>query len=337
MSNDVGVGLIGCGGMGSHHARNLASIEGARLRGVSDVRLEVAEKLQKEVGAEYATAEPRKLLDDDAVDVVLICTHHDMHTPLCVEAAEAGKHIFVEKPLALTIAACEEVEAAVVRTGVKLMVGFQARFSPFIAKLKETVPEPLVIVGQLVDPRWGDESWANDPIKGGGNVLSQGCHLFDAMCWLAGAEPVVVHAEGGNFTHPKIPEITDSVVATIRYANGCVASAIVGDFGAPALAGKAFYEIFGGTRTATLYGYYSTPAMKFWGIQPTEFTMNDLPQEYRNSSAAHGYIDEMKALIDWVGKGVDPMNAAKVKDGVRATKLGVKAIESIKTGQPQRL
>ena len=120
-----------------------------------------------------------------------------------------------------------------------------------------------MIVGQLVDPRWGDESWANDPIEGGGNVLSQGCHLFDAMYWLAGAEPVTIHAEGGNLTHPKIPEITDSVVATIRFANGCVASAINGDFGTPALAGKAFYELFGETNTATLYSYYGTPAIKF--------------------------------------------------------------------------
>lgn len=137
-------------------------------------------------------------------------------------------------------------------------------------------------------------------------------------------------------THPKIPEITDSVVATIRFANGCVASAINGDFGAPALAGKAFYELFGGTKTATLCGYYGMPAIKFWGVEPADFTMDDLPSDYRNSSAAHGYVSEMQALIDWVGKDINPVNAAKVKDGLRATKIGIKAIEAIKTGHPQR-
>jgi myo-inositol 2-dehydrogenase/D-chiro-inositol 1-dehydrogenase len=337
MSDKVGVGIIGCGGMGSHHARNLAQIEDAHLRGFADVRLEAAQKLQSEFGGDYCTTDPQDFFNDDQVDVVLVCTHHDLHVPLSIQAAEAGKHIFVEKPLALTIEACEEIKDAVERAGVKLMAGFQARFSPFIAKLKETIPEPLVVVGQLVDPRWGDESWANDPIEGGGNVLSQGCHMFDAMCWLAGAEPVTIYAEGGNLTHPKIPEITDSVVATIRFANGCIASAINGDFGAPALAGKAFYELFGGSKTATLYGYYGLPAIKFWGVEPAEFTMEDLPPEFQNSSAAHGYIDEMKALIDWVGKGIDPVNAAKVEDGLRATKLGIKAIEAIKTGQPQQL
>ncbi len=337
MSDKVGVGIIGCGGMGGHHARSLSDIEGAHLRGFADVRQEAAQKLQSEFGCDYCTTDTQTLFNDDQIDVVLICTHHDLHVPLAIQAAEAGKQIFVEKPLALTVKACEQIEATVERAGVKLMVGFQARFSPFITKLKEVIPEPLVIVGQLVDSRWGDNSWANHPVEGGGNILSQGCHLFDAMSWLAGAEPVTVYAEGGNFTHPKISEITDSIVATIRFANGCVTSAINGDFGAPALAGKAFYELFGGTKTATLYDYYGTPAIKFWGVEPAEFTIDDLPPDYRNSSAAHGYVDQMQALIDWVGKGIDPVNAAKVKDGVRATKIGVKAIESIKTGQPQRL
>ena len=337
MSDKVGVGIIGCGGMGSHHAPNLAKIEGVHLRGFADLRVEAAQKLQSEVGCDYCTTDARDLFNDDQVDLVLICTHHDLHLPLALQAADAGKQIFVEKPLALTIEACEQIEHAVERAGVELMVGFQARFSPFIAKLKAVIPEPLVIVGQLVDPRWGDTSWANHPIEGGGNVLSQGCHLFDAMYWLAGDEPVTIYAEGGNFTHPKIPEITDSVVATIRFANGCVGSAIIGDFGAPALVGKAFYELFGGTKTATLHGYYGTPSIRCWGVEPAEFTIDNLPSEARNSSAAHGYVDEMEALIDWVGNGVEPANAAKVKDGTRATKLGIKAIEAIKTGQSQGL
>ena len=64
--------------------------------------------------------------------------------------------------------------------------------------------------------------------------------------------------------------------------------------------------------------------------------MDDLPSAYRNSSAAHGYVDEMRALIGWVGKDIDPVDAVKVKDGTRVTKIGIKAIESIKTGQPQQ-
>lgn len=338
MSEKVGIGIIGCGGMGRHHASNLANIEDVGVRGYADIREEAAESLMKEFGGDFCTADANEFFDDHRIDVVLICTHHHLHKPFALEAAKAGKHIFVEKPLALTIEDCKEIEEAVESAGVKLMVGFQARFSPFMHKLKEIIPNPLVTFGQLVDPRWGDNSWANDPVEGGGNVLSQGCHLFDMMYWFAESEPVTIFAEGGNFTHPKIPQITDSVVATIQYENSTVGNVVVGDFGKPALAGKSFYELFGGEVTGTLYGYYSENlAIKFWGAEIDSFTMEDLPEEQRNSSFAHGYVDEMQALIDWVGKDIDPAKAAKVKDGTRATTLAIKAIEAIETGKPQSL
>jgi len=196
MSKKVGVGLIGCGGMGRHHAADLANIENVGVRGYADIRQEAAEATMREFGGDFYTTDANKFFDDDRIDVVLICTHHHLHKPYAVEAAKAGKHIFVEKPLALTIEECKEIEEAVESAGVKLMVGFQARFSPFVDKLKETIPKPLVTFGQLVDPRWGDSSWANDPIEGGGNVLSQGCHLFDMMYWLNESEPVTIFAEG---------------------------------------------------------------------------------------------------------------------------------------------
>lgn len=338
MQDRINIGVIGCGGMCRTHMRNLSKIPEAYLKGYADARPEAAQAFLSEYGGEYATQDPRKIFDDKDIQLVLICTHHDAHGPLAIEAAKAGKHIFVEKPLTLTIEGCQQVEAAVEAFKVKLMMGFQARFSPFTSKLKELVPKPLVTVGQLVDPRWGDESWANDPIKGGGNVLSQGCHLFDLVYWLNESEPVSIYAEGGNFHHPKL-NIIDSVVTTIRFANSSVASVTIGDFGASPYTGKAFYELFDGKRSATLYRYYSEPAIKAWGadITVTDFGINDLPEDQRQSQTAHGYVAEMQALIDWVLKNIDPIQAAKAKDGTRATALGIKAIESIKTGTPQAI
>jgi predicted dehydrogenase len=332
----VSIGIIGCGGMGKTHARNLAKLPGVRIRGYADPRLETAEALRQECGGEVVVPEAERLLEDREVDLVFVCTHHHLHEPLCVAAAQAGKHVFVEKPLALTIEACEAVQQAVESAGVKLMVGFQARFSPFVEKMKELVPRPMVTVGQLVDPRWGDTSWANDPVEGGGNVLSQGCHLFDMMYWLNESEPVLIHAEGGNFHHPRIP-ITDGIVATLRYANGAVGSAINGDFGAPALAGKAFYELFGGDRTVTLARYYGEPELHGWKTELERMTVADLPPELQSHNGAHGYPQMVNAMIAWVADGTEPRQAAKARDGVRATAMGVKAIESIRTGQPQKL
>ncbi|MCS6858983.1 MAG: Gfo/Idh/MocA family oxidoreductase [Abditibacteriales bacterium] len=338
MADTLGVAIIGCGGMGRTHARLLAPQEDVHLRALVDVRLEAARALQEEVKAEYTTEDLERVLSDAGVDAVLICTHHHLHRPMCVAAAQAKKNIFVEKPLALTVEDCQAIRDAVNGAGVKLMVGFQARYSPFLLKLKEVIGAPLVIISQLIDPRWDDASWANDPIEGGGNVLSQGCHCFDATCFLAGSEPVSIYAQGGNFTHPNIPQITDSVACVIRFANGAVASVTIGDFGKPALMGKAAYQLFAGDRTGTLWNYYERePQIKFWGVQPEAFTMDDLPETLRHAHGAHGYTQQMRAMVDWFAYDVDPVNAAKVDDGVRATQLGVLAIEAIRTGQAQPL
>ena len=335
MADKVGIAIVGCGGMGRTHARNLAKFEDVHLRYLVDVREEAALALQKEVNAESVASDFEKVLNDKSVDVVLICTHHHLHAPMSIAAAQAGKNVFCEKPLALTIEDCENVASAVEAAGIKFMGGFQVRFSPFLLKLKEVVPQPWVTIAHIIDPKWGESSWANDPVEGGGNVLSQGCHCFDATCFLNDAEPVSIYAGGGNFHHPTLP-ITDTVACTLRFANGSVANVTIGDFGKPALLGKSGYQVFAGNVTAALFNLHGEPEVRLWGAEPERLTMSDLPG-CEDSLVAHGYPQEMRALIDWVGKDIEPTNAAMVSDAVLATTLGIKAIESIKTGQPQSL
>jgi len=333
MKDQISVAIFGCGNMGSTHARKLAKMNNVRLRYLVDVNEESAIRLKKELDAELTSSDYRKALDDKEVDIVIICTHHHLHAPMSIASAQAGKHIFCEKPLALTMEDCLAITEAVEKAGVKFMMGFQARFSPFVLKLKEVVPHPWVIIAQLIDPKWGESIWANDPIEGGGNVLSQGCHCFDVTCFLSGSKPVSIYAEGGNFHHPSLP-IIDSVACTLRFENGSVANVTVGDFGNPALMGKSAYQVFAGSVTATLFKYYNEPEVRLWGKEPSRITIDDLPG-CNDSHIAHGYTQQIQALIDWVSKDIDPVNAAKVRDGMLATELALKAFESIKTHQPQ--
>src|SRR5690606_9491092 len=151
------------------------------------------------------------------------CTRHDSHAALAIAAAKAGKHILIEKPLALSIEDCEAVAEAVEKTGVTLMPAFKMRYYPLIRRAKEFIPEPMLVVGQLMDNRWADESWTQDPVQGGANVHSQGCHMADLIRFLAGSEPTEIWAAGGAFTHPGHPCI-DHCVASIRFHNGRAAS-----------------------------------------------------------------------------------------------------------------
>jgi predicted dehydrogenase len=335
MKDKIGVAIFGCGNMGSTHARRLARMGNIRLRYLVDSYEESAIKLQKELDAELTASDFRKALDDKEVDLVLICTHHHLHAPMSIASAQAGKHIFCEKPLALTMGDCLGIADAVEKNNTKFMMGFQARFSPFVLKLKEVVPKPWITIAQLIDPKWGEDIWANDPIEGGGNVLSQGCHCFDTTCFLNDSKPVSIYAEGGNYHHPSI-SIIDSVACTLRFENGSVANVTIGDFGNPALMGKSAYQVFAGNVTATLSKYYNEPEVHLWGAEPAKITVDDI-QGCNDTYVAHGYTQQIQAMIDWVGKDTDPGNAAKVRDGVLATELALKAFESIKTHQPQAL
>ena len=174
--SDVKLGLIGCGHLGKVHADCIATIAGAEFVAYADVVEKAAKGLLDQFGGEYATADSDKILGDDSVDAVYICTRHDSHAPLAIAAAKAGKHILIEKPLALTMEDCEAVAEAVEQAGVYLMPAFKMRYYPLVQMAKEFIPEPQVMVGQMMDNRWGDSNWAQDPVQGGANVHSQGCH-----------------------------------------------------------------------------------------------------------------------------------------------------------------
>ena len=122
-------------------------------------------------------------IEDPRIQAVVIATHHDSHPDYAVMAANAGKHILIEKPLALTVAEARRIVEAVAANDVQLMVGFQARFAPLVTRAKAFIPQSLVSTGQMIDPRWSESSWAQSPDRGGANVISQGVHTFDLLSY----------------------------------------------------------------------------------------------------------------------------------------------------------
>ena len=186
-------------------------------------------------------------------------------------------------------------------------------------------------MGQRIDPRWSDTSWAQDPVTGGGNVLSQGVHMFDLLSYLAGDEPVALHAEGGTFTHdPATTQVIDSVVATIRFAGGAVASVNIGDFGPSDWAGRAFCQLFDAAGlSATIYRYFEGVQIARRG-EARDVTVADLTLAERADLL--GYAAEIKEFVACARENRPPKIGAGVKDGTRATRLALAAFESIRTG-----
>ena len=322
-AGELRFGLIGCGALGAVHADCVSQVDGARFTAYADTRPAAAERLLAKYGGDYATADVSRLLDDPALDAVYVCTHHDSHAPLAIAAAQAGKHVLVEKPLSLSVEECRAVAAAIEEAGVRLMPAFKMRYYPLLQEAREFVPEPQVIVGQMMDDRWRDDAWAQDPVRGGANVYSQGCHTTDVIRWMARSEPEQLWAAGGAMTHPGHPRI-DQCVASIRFASGAVASWIQGDAAMGRMTGKFFLQLFGGGRSVQIYDRFKAA------------TFSDGRREWTERvDREEGFLLENREFVAALRDGRAPeVNAA---DGIQATRMVLAADRAIRTGQAQRL
>ncbi len=320
---DIRLGLIGCGGLGRVHAECVSKIDGARFVAYADINEEAAKSALDTFGGDYSTTDSGRIFADDGIDAVYICTRHDSHAPLAIAAARAGKHILIEKPLALSMDDCEAVARAVEDSGVTLMPAFKMRFYPLIRMAHEFIPQPQVLVGQMMDARWGDDAWAQDPVQGGANVHSQGCHTTDILRFLSGSEPVAVWAAGGTLTHPGHPCI-DQCTASIRFANGHCASWIQGDAALGQFTSKFFFELFGGGRSVQLYDRLKKATFfdgeKTWTEERTE---------------EEGFQLENEEFISALREGRKPSLSAH--DGIQATRIVLAADKAIRTGEVQKL
>lgn len=321
MTHTIQLALIGCGQLGRIHAECIAKIEDARFSAYADVHLKAAEKLREEFGGDYATEDLDRIFNDPNIRAVHVCTQHDSHAELCIRAARAGKHVLVEKPLALNLADCEAIAEAVHESGVILMPAFKMRYYPLVMKAREFIPKPQVLVGQMMDGPWSDGIWAQDPIKGGANVHAQGCHTTDILRFLAGSEPDQLWATGGTMTHPGHPCL-DQCVASIRFANGAVASWIQGDAGVGMFTSKFFLELFCQGKSVQLHDRLKKAVF---------FDGKERWTEERDEE--EGFLLENREFISAIREDRAP--ALSVQDGIQATRMVLAADRSVRTGLVQ--
>lgn len=229
----VQVGLIGAGWMGAYHARSLAEkIPGAALAAIADPAVEPATKLAAELGVSNVTTDPADLLADPDIDAVVIAGPARFHAQLSIDAARAGKHVFCEKPGALTLEELAQVEEAVAAAGVHWQIGFNRRYAAdFLASRRDieagTVGTPQLLRSVTRDPGNGSIPHAAR-IPQWTIFLETLIHDFDALNWYnPTAEPVSVHVTADALVEPSFKDagFLDTAVVTVRYSNGAIAVA----------------------------------------------------------------------------------------------------------------
>lgn len=220
----LGVGILGAGFFGAYHARAVAAVPDARLVAVCADEMPLAEAFAAEHrGKPYG--DHRALLDDKSVDAVAITAPHHLHCELTVAALQAGKHVLLEKPMALSVAECSRIIAAAETSRCKLMVGQIMHFvRPCL------VARAILDRGELGKPITGSSSlmktwmesnrrgWHLDPSTGGGMLMTAGIHALDQLVWLMDGRVGSISAAIGTSFHEQ--EADDSAMMLLRFTDG---------------------------------------------------------------------------------------------------------------------
>lgn len=225
----LGVCLIGCGRAGMIHARNYKNkIAGAKMVAVADAVEDAAIAAAKELGIDKYFTDYHAILDDKDVDAVVVVAPTNLHRQIVVDCANAGKHIFCEKPMAMTVEECDEMIAVCEKNHVKLQLGFMRRFDSSFREAKRLLDEGAI--GDLVQIHSNTRGpskprpWMYDIKKSNGILAEVNSHDIDAIRWMTGSDIESLYAVAGNFRNPEArenyPDYYDSVLVNGTMKNG---------------------------------------------------------------------------------------------------------------------
>ncbi|MFQ5867646.1 MAG: Gfo/Idh/MocA family protein [bacterium] len=228
MEKEVSFGIIGCGVVAKDHAEAITNTEEAKLIAVVDID----EKKGKEFAKKYQTnfyRDYRDLLALKEIEAVDVCTPSYLHAPISIDTAKAGKHVFVEKPIAINLKQADELIVACRQAKVKLAVVFQTRFSESLQKVKRLFKERKM--GRMILADFSIKTYRSEQyyqswhkkieFEGGGLMIQQGIHGIDRLQWLMG-EVDSVFAFKDTIIHNIEGE--DIIVATVKFRNGALGS-----------------------------------------------------------------------------------------------------------------
>jgi len=226
------VGVIGAGGFAKGILLPALARTSAQLKYVADLNGAAAKHCASKFGAEQAIADYRMILDDPLINTVFVLVGHHLHARFVIEALEEGKHVFVEKPLAMNEEELRKVRDAFAKAREpQLMLGFNRRFSPHMARVKKLLAsrsEPLCMSMTINGGSIPADHWTQDPERGGGRIIGEGCHFIDLLSFVAGSPVTAVSAmtvgEGVAVRSDKMAillEFADGSIGTVNYfSNG---------------------------------------------------------------------------------------------------------------------
>jgi predicted dehydrogenase len=320
----IRIGLIGPGSFASRVLVPSFIRAGAHLELVGGGSGPSAEAAMRELGFARVAPSAAAVIGDENVDAVIVATRHGAHAELSVKALEAGKHVFCEKPLALTLEELEAVLIAAADAPGILAVGFNRRFSPLLGTLRDFLggaADHLAASYRISAGRIEAGHWLHDLDEGGGRILGEICHFVDSLRFLAGSDIELVQATGYGAQFAPI-QARDSVGANLTFANGSIGTVLYVADGSPAVP-KERLEAYSADRTGILDDY-----------RKLELLGPKRKRNVRSRRRDKGHDQEVNAFVRAVGRGEPPMPLEEVANVSLAT---LAIVESMRTAHPVRL
>ena len=330
--------LIGAGRAGLVHAKNVVhNIKQASLTAIVDSSRDVLKERGEELGVGSLYTNLDDALSEDEFDAVIVVTPTFTHRDIVVKCAEAKKHVFCEKPMAIHVRDAEEMSRAAERSGVKLQIGFMRRFDPPFLQAKEIIEsgklgEPMIIKSVGRGPGL-PPPWTYDVKESNGLLGEVNSHDFDSTRWLAGGEYDRVFAEASNRKTKDLlkehPDFYDNAVVTVRFKNGVIGTI---DGTCPADYGyDARTEI---VLTGGLLSIGETKGEAFFSCDKKGVIRENAHRSWKNRFK-DAYLDEMRSFIRSVLE--DKPTIVTGKDGQAAVAAVVAANRSIREGTPMEV
>ena len=318
----IGMSMVGAGNYATASLLPLLQ-ESAEVefRGLVTSSGRTAAGVAKQFDFQFCASALDEVLGGDT-DALLIATRHNTHAPYVCKALRAGKHVYVEKPLALTMDELGEVaQAHGAARGSQLMIGFNRRWAPLTKEVLrhfEAVRSPRVVNIRVNAGFIPPDHWIQDPQAGGGRLIGEACHFVDLASALVGADPVEVHAFGA--LKPGVSALlNDNACISLRFADGSVANVTYTADGSKALA-KEYVEIFGGGRSATIDDFRE--AVLYEG--------DTTSRRVRPSGQDKGQAAMMQAWVAGLRSGVP---ALPFKTALSVSAATIAVVESMTLGQ----
>lgn len=288
--NDIKVGLIGAGNFAQSVVLPALKRTNASLITLVNLGTINLVTTGRKFGFKNIATDPKEIYANEDINTVIITTKHNSHADLVIKSLEAKKHVFVEKPLAISEANLNRIRKQYSTSTSKLTVGFNRRFSSHakvIHDIASKAQTPLVMNYIINAGKIDIDHWMQDPSIGGGRIIGEVCHFIDFMQYISDTNPISVSATAIKTAHKHFSN-NDSIQINLEFENGSIGNITYHALGDTSLS-KEYFELAAGGYTCKMHDF-----------RRTEITFRGKTRKYKTKMQDKGFVKEFQAFFDYI-------------------------------------